>query len=156
MFKSCLMCGNEFQALRAALFCGHWKVKGTCAYKAYRKAINRYNRTHKETRYPKSGGTSRKKAVILKRDNYQCQLCHLRSDVPSFFDVDHKDSNHKNNDKNNLWTLCPNCHRLKTLADRSFYKHPWMKKPEALGMAGTVASAVNASLGLDTSGCQLQ
>jgi 5-methylcytosine-specific restriction endonuclease McrA len=29
-------------------------------------------------------------------------------------DVDHKDGNRANNDPSNVWTLCANCHRLKT------------------------------------------
>ena len=33
-------------------------------------------------------------------------------------DVDHIDGNHKNNAKENLQTLCANCHRLKTFQNR--------------------------------------
>jgi len=37
-------------------------------------------------------------------------------------DVDHIDGNHKNNEINNLQTLCANCHRLKTKLERDYEK----------------------------------
>ena len=33
--------------------------------------------------------------------------------------MDHKDGDHYNNDPENLWTLCPTCHTVKTLAQKS-------------------------------------
>ena len=32
-----------------------------------------------------------------------------------FFDLNHRDSNHKNNEDTNIEILCPNCHRLETI-----------------------------------------
>ena len=43
-----------------------------------------------------------------------CELCGFVPVNRCQLDVDHKDGNHKNNDLNNLQTLCANCHRLKT------------------------------------------
>ena len=50
---------------------------------------------------------------VLKRDNYKCQLCGSSKNV----EVHHKDgkgteydTDHMNNDKDNLITLCHRCH----------------------------------------------
>jgi 5-methylcytosine-specific restriction endonuclease McrA len=45
----------------------------------------------------------------------QCAKCNFVAVDPCQLDVDHKDGNHQNNELSNLWTLCANCHRLKTL-----------------------------------------
>jgi hypothetical protein len=44
-----------------------------------------------------------------------CILCGFIPQHQCQLDVDHIDGNHKNNDINNLQTLCANCHRLKTM-----------------------------------------
>lgn len=41
-----------------------------------------------------------------------CEKCGFVAIHPCQLDVHHKDHNHKNNDENNLITLCANCHRL--------------------------------------------
>jgi len=38
-------------------------------------------------------------------------------------DVDHRDGDNRNNDLSNLWTLCPNCHRKKTIEDLNNNNH---------------------------------
>lgn len=43
-----------------------------------------------------------------------CEKCGFKPVHSCQLDVDHKDGNHKNNDQDNLQTLCANCHRLKT------------------------------------------
>lgn len=59
-----------------------------------------------------------KKQALL-RDDYTCQICGLRE--PEIMEVDHikPKSIYPNfkNDLNNLITLCPNCHRRKTLRE---------------------------------------
>jgi 5-methylcytosine-specific restriction protein A len=54
------------------------------------------------------------------RHKDQCQACGLGFSHPAFFDVDHKVQFAKggSNAPENLWTLCPNCHRVKTLVER--------------------------------------
>ena len=62
-------------------------------------------------------GTIRLQA--LKRDNYTCQNCKLRD--PEIMEVDHTESRtfypELSNNVENLTTLCPNCHKRKTVND---------------------------------------
>jgi 5-methylcytosine-specific restriction endonuclease McrA len=44
-----------------------------------------------------------------------CVKCGVKDKDKRFFDVNHKDGNHKNNNFDNLELLCPNCHRKETL-----------------------------------------
>jgi predicted HNH restriction endonuclease len=60
------------------------------------------------------------RAYILERDNYICQVCKFRE--PDIMDVDHIKPvslfPELQYDLDNLTTLCPNCHRRKTLEDQ--------------------------------------
>jgi len=47
-----------------------------------------------------------------------CEECGFIPKDICQLDVDHVDGNHKNNEINNLKTLCSNCHRLKTKIER--------------------------------------
>lgn len=47
-----------------------------------------------------------------------CCLCGFIPKQSCQLDVDHIDGNHKNNCKENLQTLCANCHRLKTYLNK--------------------------------------
>jgi len=49
---------------------------------------------------------------IHKKD--YCERCNFKPEHPCQLDVDHIDGNSKNNELENLQTLCANCHRLKT------------------------------------------
>ena len=49
---------------------------------------------------------------VHKKDH--CEICGFIPVNKVQLDVDHIDGNHKNNDLDNLQTLCANCHRLKT------------------------------------------
>jgi len=51
-----------------------------------------------------------------------CQACGFIALDPCQLDVDHKDNDKNNNDVTNLWTLCVNCHRLKTSRPELFYR----------------------------------
>ncbi len=53
-----------------------------------------------------------------------CASCRLGDDDPSFFDIDHVTPVHRigkrtNADRSNLQLLCPNCHRRKTMSQRT-------------------------------------
>ncbi len=53
----------------------------------------------------------------------RCEICKMTHwmDEPLVFELDHKDSDHTNNELINLQILCPNCHALETrkrLAER--------------------------------------
>ena len=49
---------------------------------------------------------------ILKRDNNQCQICYETTRLH----IHHIDGDKKNNNDNNLITLCKRCHRMVHLA----------------------------------------
>jgi len=49
---------------------------------------------------------------------YSCERCGFVPEDSCQLDVDHKDGNKKNNNPNNLQTLCANCHRLKSKLNR--------------------------------------
>jgi len=56
-----------------------------------------------------------KKKILLEECNYSCTQCgynKCREDGTSILEMDHIDGNPKNNCKNNLRILCPNCHAL--------------------------------------------
>ena len=61
-------------------------------------------------RYEKKNGRNTGKYQKL---DY-CEKCGFKADDPVQLDIDHRDSNRRNGDKSNLWTLCANCHRLIT------------------------------------------
>lgn len=44
----------------------------------------------------------------------KCEVCGFIPQHKCQLDVDHKNGNPADNDPENLWTLCANCHRLKT------------------------------------------
>lgn len=60
----------------------------------------------------KDNGYRRKR--LLKEYGHQCQQCKNTSwqDKPIPLEIDHKDGNNFNWNKNNVWLLCPNCHAL--------------------------------------------
>ena len=71
-----------------------------------------------------SGGKDRyAKTIVKKRDNDTCQKCGYHNDEfrGSAVDVDHilpkKNYPDLAYDINNMVTLCPNCHRIKSLKD---------------------------------------
>jgi 5-methylcytosine-specific restriction endonuclease McrA len=49
-----------------------------------------------------------------------CEYCSFKALDSCQLDVDHIDGNHKNNNLDNLQTLCANCHRLKTKVNKEF------------------------------------
>lgn len=75
------------------------------------------------------GGQSKSflKRVVLERDNGTCRVCGLHE--PEIMDVDHTIPRRKapelRFDIKNLITLCPNCHRRKTLEDHKLYPQKW-------------------------------
>lgn len=63
----------------------------------------------------------------LKRDDYTCQVCHLRDE--EIMDVDHIKPKRSSSqrfrweiaDIHNLQTLCPNCHKRKSIQETKFH-----------------------------------
>ncbi len=56
------------------------------------------------------------RTYLLEKNNYKCELCGwgeinpFTNTIP--LEIHHKDGNYKNNSKENLQVLCPNCHSL--------------------------------------------
>lgn len=82
-----------------------------------RKGIKPWNFTGKGQHY------LRRLALI--RDNYTCQICGLKD--AEIMEVDHikQKAIYKDllTDIENLITLCPNCHRRKTIRNKELHKH---------------------------------
>ena len=49
---------------------------------------------------------------VIYEQNEKCNSCGISEwmDKPLSLELEHKDGNHKNDDRNNLEALCPNCH----------------------------------------------
>lgn len=75
------------------------------------------------------GGRSKTylKKLIITRDGGICQKCGLNE--PEIMDVDHikprRVAPELRYHPDNLLTLCPNCHRRKTLEDHKLYPQKW-------------------------------
>jgi len=48
----------------------------------------------------------------------KCEECGFTPEVSAQLEIDHIDGNHSNNSKDNLRTLCCNCHALKTYNEK--------------------------------------
>lgn len=64
------------------------------------------------------------RANLRDKKNY-CESCGFIAKVPQQIEIDHKDGNKKNNARENIWSLCANCHRFKTHANNE-----WMNRYE--------------------------
>jgi 5-methylcytosine-specific restriction endonuclease McrA len=119
IFRNCRLCNARFYAYNHSFYCGNPQDPTSCK----RLADKLNNRRHQRSQGFRGGYWTKRRVKIIIRDNYQCQKCNLRNTNPSFFDVDHKDGNSHNNDVSNLWTLCPNCHKLKTIDGKEWIKN---------------------------------
>lgn len=57
----------------------------------------------------------------------KCALCGFEPVDACQLTIDHKDGNRRNNDKDNLQTLCRNCHALKSLVNGDFFGNAYKK-----------------------------
>jgi 5-methylcytosine-specific restriction enzyme A len=66
----------------------------------------------------RSGLPLKVRIAVLRRDNYQCQLCRLTS-ADAALEIDHKIPVAKDgsNDFVNLWVLCRPCNQRKGVSD---------------------------------------
>lgn len=63
------------------------------------------------------GAAWRKLRALVLSDKPLCEHCERRGLIVQATDVDHKDNNPSNNERDNLASLCHSCHSLKTMAD---------------------------------------
>ena len=61
----------------------------------------------------------RKKPYLRHRKTF-CECCGFIAVNICQLDVDHIDGDHNNNERDNLQTLCANCHRLKTFLNKDW------------------------------------
>ena len=61
----------------------------------------------------------RKSGYTIHKKSY-CESCGFIAIHKIQLDIDHIDGNHKNNNVDNLMTLCANCHRLNTYVNQEF------------------------------------
>lgn len=66
-----------------------------------------------------SRARKREAPYLIHRKSF-CEACGFIAKHPCQLDVDHVDSNRKNNSLDNLKTLCANCHRLKTWENNEY------------------------------------
>ena len=70
--------------------------------------------SNKGKRYAEFGnpGKGAFKNALLSERGHQCECCNLTEwlDVPIALEMDHSDGDRKNNTRENLKLLCPNCH----------------------------------------------
>lgn len=60
-------------------------------------------------------GSGKRRERLLEESNHKCSSCgynKTRDCGSTILEIDHIDGNSKNNDKENLRVLCPNCHAL--------------------------------------------
>ena len=114
--KTCELCQKSFTPTNGTQrWCGGASPWRGCCWEMHKAhyRLDKVDKNHKFT--PKHRlvfGVSR--SSILKRDNSTCQKCGMLHSKGWFFDIDHKDGDWRNHKADNLWLLCPNCHRIKT------------------------------------------
>lgn len=94
------------------------RVCKKCSYVVRRSFLDKNPEVKKQYEHKKE--LLRRPYIAFKKS--YCEQCGFIPMHACQLDVDHIDGNHKNNDINNLRTLCSNCHRLKTYISRDHTK----------------------------------
>lgn len=89
--------------------------RGLCACGNKQTSAGRYSGRQIYHRYCHTCKNN-KSRNYLKKDH--CELCGFVAINKVQLDIDHIDGDHKNNNQDNLQTLCANCHRLKTYTNK--------------------------------------
>ena len=98
----CCICNTNKQHVKGRSLQTGEKVYGSKCSGCYKKLRGLFKGKYKYRKYKKD----------------ICEYCGFIPINKCQLDVDHIDNNHKNNELNNLQTLCANCHRLKTFINR--------------------------------------
>ena len=98
----CVVCNveSEFRVSKNNLFCS---VK--CQHEQrYKIAIENWKNI--------SPGKNRIKKYLAETFGNKCSVCNIEkwNEKEIVFELEHKDGNSENNDKENLCLICPNCH----------------------------------------------
>ena len=92
---------------------GNWSYGLLCKTCWYR---DRYDVQPDQYRPPKKRNKA-SKDMYRRHVKLVCEWCSFEAVHSIQMDIDHIDNNHHNNDPSNLRSLCPPCHRLRTLAE---------------------------------------
>ena len=108
---TCLNCGKRL-TINQELFCCH-KCQGDFEYRAYiEKWLDGKESGSVDTGYM----SARIRRFLFEKYNNSCQICGWNKEHPSThkvpLQIHHIDGDCKNNKKENLQLLCPNCHSL--------------------------------------------
>ncbi len=119
--RICERCGKEFEYTRRNLHKDQERV--FCSLNCARNNGNNKEITNNlGSNYKYLFGFNKKlKNKIKKRDSYSCQLCGKTEELH----IHHIDYNKKNNEENNLITLCRKCHNI-TNFNREFWTQVFM------------------------------
>ncbi len=94
--------------------CGNLCKKNSFSKKDGRQLFNTYCRSCAKTKH---GARERINKIVK---GCSCDHCGFIAVNSCQLDIDHIDGNSKNNRKENLQTLCANCHRLKTFNNKDW------------------------------------
>ncbi len=93
-------------------------TQGICPCGNLQSGIGR--NSHGEKVYRPICNTCKRRGRRTKKDH--CENCGFIALHAVQLDVDHKDADGSNNSPENIWTLCANCHRLKTHVNKDWAK----------------------------------
>ncbi len=91
------------------------------------------------------GGRGNHKAVLITERGHQCESCRLTEwlgdEIP--LELEHCDGNNKNNSRENLLLLCPNCHAKTVYYRRKNIPNQGKKKVEDVQIIEQIKKGLN-------------